>query len=302
MKKLFLIIFFLLFSTTCFGWSSNDYTDEEKAIVADALTKTVYDIDGNGVVDSVDTGAGYVETSDTIAWDKNASDDFDGRYTSLSDIPLAFIPETHGNEAHTDAYITAGDIPAETDPNFAAWLLATPPAYPDDIPSIAGLLDETAHDLLDHTGLTGIPTEYTDEKAQDAIGATVDTDASTGDIAFSYDDATPEISGRVRKAVNAKGTVSTDQTFNLTSYGSITMTVGAAISVDLTGTYTASKLYTAELVITNGGAYTITWPAKFKFVGGAAPTLTASGRDTLTLITRDGGATCDVFVNGKDVK
>lgn len=102
--------------------------------------------------------------------------------------------------------------------------------------------------------------------------------------------------------VNAKGEVSTNQTFDLTSYGSITMTVGAAIDVDLTGTYTNNKLYTTELVITNGGAYTITWAAKFKFVDGTAPTLTVSGRDTLTLITRDGGATCDVFVNGNDMK
>lgn len=180
MKKLFLIVLFLLFSATCFGWSNNDYTDEEKAIVADALTKAIYDIDGNGVVDSVDTGgsmtypgagiavstgsawdtsitdnstnwntaygwgnhadAGYVETSDTSAWDKNASDDFDGSYTSLSDIPLSFIPATHGNEAHTDAYITAGDIPAETDPDFAAWLLATPPIYVETDPSFAAWL------------------------------------------------------------------------------------------------------------------------------------------------------------------
>jgi hypothetical protein len=30
------------------------------------------------------------------------------------------------------------------------------------VPSIAGLLDETAHDALDHTGLTGVATDFTD--------------------------------------------------------------------------------------------------------------------------------------------
>lgn len=56
------------------------------------------------------------------------------------------------------------------------------------IPSITGLLDEAAHDLLDHAGLTGVPTQYTDEMAQDAIGALIANGSQTG-ITVSYDDA-----------------------------------------------------------------------------------------------------------------
>ena len=55
--------------------------------------------------------------------------------------------------------IGTGGAGAETDPVFTQWLSDTPPAYPGDIPSIVGLLDETAHDLLDHSGLTGIPND-----------------------------------------------------------------------------------------------------------------------------------------------
>ena len=60
------------------------------------------------------------------------------------------------------------------------------------IPSITGLLDETAHDLLDHTGLTGIPTQYTDEMAQDAIGTLISNGTQSG-ITVTYDDANAKL-------------------------------------------------------------------------------------------------------------
>lgn len=145
-------------------------------------------------------------------------------------------------------------------------------------------------------------TGFTNEAAQDAIGAMVDTDASVGHVAFLYTDATPKLSAKVLKPVQSKGSVSGAQTLDLTSYGAITITSGGAITVDLTGTYTSGKLYVAELVITNGGANTWGWAAKFHFVGSTVPTLTANGVDSFTLLTRDGGTTCMVFINGLDIK
>ena len=56
------------------------------------------------------------------------------------------------------------------------------------------------------------------------------------------------------------------------------------------------------LDLTNGGAGTITWWSGMKWVGGTAPTLTASGRDALGFFTHDGGTTWSGFVLGKDVK
>lgn len=56
------------------------------------------------------------------------------------------------------------------------------------------------------------------------------------------------------------------------------------------------------LELTNGGAFTITYPASVDFVGGAAPTLTASGVDQLVFTTRDGGTTYFGFVAGLDIK
>lgn len=47
------------------------------------------------------------------------------------------------------------------------------------IPSITGLLDETAHDLLDHTGLTGIPAAYSLPTASTTVLGGVKVDGTT---------------------------------------------------------------------------------------------------------------------------
>lgn len=59
---------------------------------------------------------------------------------------------------------------------------------------------------------------------------------------------------------------------------------------------------TFVLELTNGGAFTITWPASVDWPGGTAPTLTASGVDQLVFTTRDGGTTYFGFVAGLDIK
>ena len=46
-----------------------------------------------------------------------------------------------------------------------------------------------------------------------------------------------------------------------------------------------------NLVLTNGGSKTITWPASVKWSAGAPPALTESGVDVLTFLTADGGTT-----------
>ena len=52
-----------------------------------------------------------------------------------------------------------------------------------------------------------------------------------------------------------------------------------------------SRSATFSLVLTNGGAYTVTWPSSVKWAGGTIPSLTASGIDIITFLTVDGGTT-----------
>lgn len=56
------------------------------------------------------------------------------------------------------------------------------------------------------------------------------------------------------------------------------------------------------LELTNGGAFSVTWPASVDWPGGTAPTLTAAGVDQLVFTTRDGGTTYFGFVAGLDIK
>lgn len=56
------------------------------------------------------------------------------------------------------------------------------------------------------------------------------------------------------------------------------------------------------LELTNGGAFTITFPAAVDWPGGTAPSLTASGVDQLVFTTRDAGTTWFGFVAGLDIK
>lgn len=73
------------------------------------------------------------------------------------------------------------------------------------------------------------------------------------------------------------------EVFYCTATTNITFTFAGA---QPTGTITEFVLE-----LTNGGAYTITWPASVDWPSGTAPTLTTSGKDILVFYTRDGGTT-----------
>ena len=69
-----------------------------------------------------------------------------------------------------------------------------------------------------------------------------------------------------------------------------TVTISAATALTFSNV-PAGKAATFNLIITNGGAATVTWPTSVKWASGTAPTLTASGVDVLTFLTPDGGVT-----------
>jgi hypothetical protein len=94
----------------------------------------------------------------------------------------------------------------------------------------AQYLDETRHDALDHTGLTGVPTQYTDEMAQDAVGAMVTGNTETG-IAVTYDDAAGKLNFDAQTAGDARyAQIPTwaDWTPTVTQSGSVAVTVTEA--------------------------------------------------------------------------
>ena len=68
-------------------------------------------------------------------------------------------------------------------------------------------------------------------------------------------------------------------------------TVSQATTVAFTNVPSASFSAEVCLVITNGSAFVLTWPASVSWLGGVAPTLKASGVDLVEMRTKDGGTT-----------
>lgn len=82
-----------------------------------------------------------------------------------------------------------------------------------------------------------------------------------------------------------------------------TATAAAGASTwEFTGAEASGAACSFVLELTNGGSQTQTWPASVDWPGGAAPALTAAGKDALTFWTTNGGATWSGVVAGKDLK
>ena len=93
---------------------------------------------------------------------------------------------------------------------------------------------------------------------------------------------------------------------NTTGNKAIDVSKGAYITCTITGNTTFSFTGVPQtgatvvvMQLTNGGAYTITWPSSIKWTGGKAPKFTASGIDIVVLTTNDAGATWYGIVNLK---
>jgi len=101
---------------------------------------------------------------------------------------------------------------------------------------------------------------------------------------------------------SAIGNVGATRTFDLTVANFFTATVDQASTFTFSNPPASGDFGSFVIELTNGGAFTVTWPAAVDWPGGAAPTLTASGKDQLVFTTRDAGTTWFGFVAGLDIK
>lgn len=90
-------------------------------------------------------------------------------------------------------------------------------------------------------------------------------------------------------------------TIDLSAGNAFSKTIITATTFSFSNVPAAGVATSAVLDITNGGAYTVTWPNSIDWAGGSPPALTASGRDVLGFFTHDGGTTWTGFLMGKDV-
>ncbi len=90
---------------------------------------------------------------------------------------------------------------------------------------------------------------------------------------------------------NARGSISGSQNIDYTLGSSVSFSPSGTLTLSVTNPPATGKAGVLFYEITNGGAQTINWPSGTKWDGGAAPTLTTSGVDLISAITRDGGTT-----------
>jgi hypothetical protein len=101
---------------------------------------------------------------------------------------------------------------------------------------------------------------------------------------------------------SALGNITGTATLNLSNGNVFTATVTGAVTLSVSGAPATGSMGEMQIVLTNGGSATVTWPSTFKWPGGTAPTLTASGVDVIVATTVDGGTTWLASHAMKDVK
>jgi hypothetical protein len=90
---------------------------------------------------------------------------------------------------------------------------------------------------------------------------------------------------------SALGNTSTLATFDLETANFFSATSTGATTWAFSNPIASGDFCGFVAELTNGGAYTQNWPATVDWPGGAAPALTASGKDILVFVTRDAGTT-----------
>lgn len=84
-------------------------------------------------------------------------------------------------------------------------------------------------------------------------------------------------------------TISTD--IDCSTGNSFNKTVTANFTLTFSNVPASGAAYVIVVKLENAGSYVITWPTSIKWSGGTAPSFTATGIDTVTLYTVDGGTT-----------
>ncbi len=157
-------------------------------------------------------------------------------------------------------------------------------------------------------GITYKPTQY---NHADGVHRWYAADAGAVDSAITWSQlmtldasglsAAVPVSGTLKGAKQTKVAMpASDIDLNGGDY--FTKTISATTTFTVSNVPAAGTVGSFILDLTNGGSQTINWWAGMDWVGGAAPSLTAAGRDVLGFFTHDGGTTWTGLLLGKDVK
>ena len=161
----------------------------------------------------------------------------------------------------------------------------------------SALADPTATNIVSGNNMLS---DAVDSSLDAATGGTAATPKA---VKAAYDLAASKASDDLVVHIHNNETIEDVKTFLQGPYGTsadlttseIDLSKGVVfsktVSADTVFTFInapSGRAATFNLIITNGGSATITWPASVKWTDAAAPTLTASGVDVLTFMTPNG--------------
>lgn len=196
-------------------------------------------------------------------------------------------------------YVVKGDTYIKVDGKFSTTL--------DDADGLDLTLDTTAlkSALADPTATNIVSGNNMLSDAVDSSldAATGGTAATPKAVKAAYDLAASKASDDLVVHIHNNETIEDVKTFLQGPYGTsadlttseIDLSKGVVfsktVSADTVFTFVnapSGRAATFNLIITNGGSATITWPSSVKWTDAAAPELTASGVDVLTFMTPNG--------------
>ena len=196
-------------------------------------------------------------------------------------------------------YVVKGDTYIKVDGKFSTTL--------DDADGLDLTLDTAAlkSALADPTATNVVSGNNMLSDAVDSSldAATGGTAATPKAVKAAYDLAASKASDDLVVHIHNNETIEDVKTFLQGPYGTsadlMTSEIDLSKGVVFSKTVSADTVFTFinapsgraatfNLIITNGGSATITWPASVKWTDAAAPTLTASGVDVLTFMTPNG--------------
>lgn len=197
-----------------------------------------------------------------------------------------------------------------------AWLPVGAPAV--TVAAVAPVTPASGHFWLDTSGTAPV-LNLRNGAAWITVGDVVGPATAT-------DNAVARFDGITGKLIQNSGVI-VDDTNNMSGVHSIAVTANAnnsvhalttgvmdlAVAQMFTRTAIAATVFsfanvpaargtTVVLHLTNGGAFTKTWPTSVKWPNGLAPLLTSAGVDVLVFVTVDGGTTWSGNIFSKDAK
>lgn len=197
------------------------------------------------------------------------------------------------NTDGTLSNLSAADVPANWRSDVVVVSLTQALVVNIPVTTIAGYVTPTSTDTL---------TNKTINLGGNTVsGTTAQFNAALSDNDFATLAGTETLTNKTLTAISFKETrvAVAASNIDLATGNCFTKTISGATTLTVSNVPAAGTVGSFILDLTNGGSATITWWAGVKWAGGAAPTLTTSGRDVLGFFTHDGGTTWNGLLLGK---